>query len=158
MLFPDVWLCKRLNRVIVVSDDAVPHPVYGWLCDCRSPNGSLQGVPTWVFSSDQFHVILHTKEYALDGFPYTIFKERTLIFEEDKGHGLEEFREDFDELSALEVDRSRVVELDSVTWMYYAHRVAYCPVCACQRTWSLMVKPENKWVCLGCYDREHLRA
>jgi hypothetical protein len=42
---PVRWLCKKLNRSIDVSKEAVFNPKYGWICDCGQ----------WVKKSDVFH-------------------------------------------------------------------------------------------------------
>jgi hypothetical protein len=42
---PIQWFCKKLNRSIEVSDDAVFNPKFGWLCDCGQ----------WIKKEDIFH-------------------------------------------------------------------------------------------------------
>jgi hypothetical protein len=31
---PVQWYCKKLDKIIIVSEDAFPHPKFGFVCDC----------------------------------------------------------------------------------------------------------------------------
>jgi hypothetical protein len=42
---PVRWYCKKLDRIIVVSEDAFPDPKYGFICDCGQ----------WVKQADSLH-------------------------------------------------------------------------------------------------------
>ena len=42
---PIKWFCKALNKDIEVSESAVFHPVYGWICDCGQ----------WMKDEDPLH-------------------------------------------------------------------------------------------------------
>jgi hypothetical protein len=45
VLCPIRWHCKALNKTIEVSQDAIFHPKYGWICDCGQ----------WVKETDPLH-------------------------------------------------------------------------------------------------------
>jgi len=34
MFYPIKWYCKMLGKWIDVSEDAIFHPEFGWICDC----------------------------------------------------------------------------------------------------------------------------
>lgn len=154
MRFPSSWYCQRLHRVIEVSDEALPHPVYGWMCDCVDKKQYSHRIH-WLKDSDVGHIVISWRDYPEDVIalpvkdkpvrepstwdvdkliPYVPLKRcdscSNDVAEEDISYTFE---------SGLSVCHSCYQRVDTVE---------YCKVCDGQHMFS-------NGVCLGCYNREH---